>query len=148
MKTLCCALAALALSGFVLAGVMAGVGLATDPNTATATDPGNNTSEFSACVVVVPDTTMPSVTINQAAAQSYPTSTSPILFDVVLGFGSHDNPAGGLAPALAEARREARAHGRSLAMIGHVCGTDGDPQAMARVTGNYRRRNERDRPPT
>jgi hypothetical protein len=34
------ALAALALSGFVLAGVMAGVGLATDPTTSTATDPG------------------------------------------------------------------------------------------------------------
>ena len=34
------ALAALALSGFVLAGVMAGVGLATDPTTSTTTDTG------------------------------------------------------------------------------------------------------------
>ena len=34
------ALAALALSGFVLAGVMAGVGFATDPTTTTATDTG------------------------------------------------------------------------------------------------------------
>ncbi len=57
--------------------------------------------------------------------------TAAILFDVVLGYGSHDNPAGGLARALADAQREARAHGRTLAMIGHVCGTDGDPQDKA-----------------
>jgi hypothetical protein len=57
--------------------------------------------------------------------------TAAILFDVVLGFGSHDNPAGGLALALADAQRQARAHGRTLALIGHVCGTDGDPQDRA-----------------
>ncbi len=57
--------------------------------------------------------------------------TAAILFDVVLGFGAHDNPAGGLAQALADAQREAHAHGRTLAMIGHVCGTDGDPQDKA-----------------
>jgi hypothetical protein len=55
--------------------------------------------------------------------------TAAILFDVVLGFGAHDNPAGGLAEALADAQREAQAQGRTLALIGHVCGTDGDPQA-------------------
>jgi succinyl-CoA synthetase alpha subunit len=57
--------------------------------------------------------------------------TAAILFDVVLGFGAHDNPAGGLAQALADAQREARAQGRTLALIGHVCGTDGDPQMLA-----------------
>jgi len=57
--------------------------------------------------------------------------TAAILFDVVLGFGAHDNPAAGLAQALADAQREARAQGRTLALIGHVCGTDGDPQNKA-----------------
>jgi hypothetical protein len=57
--------------------------------------------------------------------------TAAILFDVVLGFGSHDDPAGGLAQALVDAQHEARAHRRTLAMIGHVCGTDGDPQDKA-----------------
>ena len=57
--------------------------------------------------------------------------TAAILFDVVLGFGSHADPAGGLAEALADAQREARAQGRTLALIGHVCGTDGDPQDRA-----------------
>jgi FdrA protein len=54
-----------------------------------------------------------------------------ILFDVVLGFGSHENPAAGLASALVDARRQAQAAGRTLAMIGHVCGTDGDRQGKA-----------------
>ena len=57
--------------------------------------------------------------------------TAAILFDVVLGFGSHANPAAGLAQVLADSQREAQADGRSLAFIGHVCGTDGDPQDRA-----------------
>lgn len=57
--------------------------------------------------------------------------TAAILFDVVLGFGSHEDPARGLAQALADAQREARRQGRALALIGHVCGTDGDPQDKA-----------------
>jgi hypothetical protein len=64
-------------------------------------------------------------------AQGANAQTAVILFDVVLGFGSHDDPASGLALALADAQREARAHGRMLALIGHVCGTDGDPQGRA-----------------
>ena len=58
-------------------------------------------------------------------------ATAAILFDVVLGYGSHADPAGGLAEALADAQRDARAQGRTLALIGHVCGTDGDPQDRA-----------------
>jgi FdrA protein len=58
--------------------------------------------------------------------------TAAILFDVVLGFGAHEDPAVGLAEALADAQRRARAEGRTLALIGHVCGTDGDPQDKAK----------------
>jgi FdrA protein len=61
-------------------------------------------------------------------AQGADAQTAAILFDVVLGFGAHPDPASGLAQALADAGREARAHGRTLALIGHVCGTEGDPQ--------------------
>ncbi len=57
--------------------------------------------------------------------------TAAILFDVVLGFGAHDDPSRGLAQALADAQRAAQAQGRTLALIGHVCGTDGDPQRRA-----------------
>ena len=58
-------------------------------------------------------------------------TTAAILFDVVLGFGAHADPASGLAQALADAQREARATRPPLALIGHVCGTDGDPQDKA-----------------
>ena len=64
-------------------------------------------------------------------AQGADPQAAAILFDVVLGFGAHPDPARGLALALSAARSDARAQGRSLAMIGHVCGTDGDPQGKA-----------------
>jgi hypothetical protein len=57
--------------------------------------------------------------------------TAAIVFDVVLGYGAHADPSAGLADALADAQRSAAAQGRTLALIGHVCGTDGDPQGKA-----------------
>ena len=51
-----------------------------------------------------------------------------LLFDVVLGFGSHPSPADELVDALRDAQRTAATQGRKLVAIGHVCGTDGDPQ--------------------
>lgn len=54
-----------------------------------------------------------------------------LLFDLVLGFGSHPSPADDLADALRDAQRAAALHGRKLVAIGHVCGTDGDPQDRA-----------------
>jgi FdrA protein len=54
-----------------------------------------------------------------------------LLFDLVLGFGSHPSPADDLADALRDAQRSAALQGRKLVSIGHVCGTDGDPQDRA-----------------
>jgi FdrA protein len=53
---------------------------------------------------------------------------SVILLDVVLGYGSHHDPAGALLPAIADAL------GRSdrLAVVAHVCGTESDPQVLSR----------------
>jgi len=53
-----------------------------------------------------------------------------ILFDVVLGYGSHEDPAGALAPAIQEAMRIAKSEGRKLTFVGHVCGTAQDPQNL------------------
>jgi succinyl-CoA synthetase alpha subunit len=55
-----------------------------------------------------------------------------LLFDVVLGYGAHPNPAPDLAATLAHARALAAAAGRQLALVGSVCGTAGDPQDLAR----------------
>jgi len=48
-----------------------------------------------------------------------------VLLDVVLGHGSHPDPAGGLADELAELARD-------RPVIAHVCGTDSDPQDAGR----------------
>lgn len=53
-----------------------------------------------------------------------------ILLDVVLGQGAHADPAGELAPAIAEAREQARAAGRGLAVLALLVGTDEDPQDL------------------
>ena len=53
-----------------------------------------------------------------------------ILLDVVLGHGAHPNPAGELAPAIAQARAEAEKAGRHLEFVAVVTGTDQDPQNL------------------
>lgn len=55
-----------------------------------------------------------------------------ILLDVVLGYGSHPDPAGEMVPAIEEARRLATRAGRQLTFAGFVCGTPGDPQSLPR----------------
>jgi FdrA protein len=56
-------------------------------------------------------------------------SVGVLLLDVVLGYGSHSDPATELVAAVQAARRSA---GRGLAVIASVCGTAADPQGMDR----------------
>ncbi|GAB4527975.1 MAG: hypothetical protein Kow0063_03810 [Anaerolineae bacterium] len=53
-----------------------------------------------------------------------------ILLDVVLGYGSHPDPASELGPAIAKARADAKKAGRYLEVVAVVVGTDEDPQGM------------------
>jgi FdrA protein len=55
-----------------------------------------------------------------------------ILFDVVLGYGAHADPAAQMLPALEEANAIARRDGRTIAWVGFVCGTERDPQGLSR----------------
>jgi succinyl-CoA synthetase alpha subunit len=54
-----------------------------------------------------------------------------LLLDVVIGYASHPDPAGALAPAIAQARETAKRAGRYLAVVASVCGTDRDTQGLA-----------------
>ena len=54
--------------------------------------------------------------------------TAVILLDIVLGFGSHENPAEDLAVAISEAHRATTTNGPIF--IGFVCGTKHDPQNL------------------
>jgi FdrA protein len=58
--------------------------------------------------------------------------TAVILMDVVLGDGAHPDPAGELAPAIANARTLAQEAGRYLHVIAVVVGTEDDPQGLDR----------------
>lgn len=60
-------------------------------------------------------------------AASDPT-TAVIIIDVELGYGSHPDPAGAVAPAIVEARKIAADAGRPLEIVGYVLGTDRDVQ--------------------
>ena len=53
-----------------------------------------------------------------------------IMLDVVIGFGSHPDPASELAPAIARARALAEKAGRYLEVAAVVTGTDEDPQNL------------------
>ena len=55
-----------------------------------------------------------------------------ILLDVVLGYGSHMDPASEIAPVVVTAKERAAKAGRNLVFVGFVCGTDGDPQNLSR----------------
>lgn len=55
--------------------------------------------------------------------------TGVILVDVVLGYGSHPDPAGELVKAVQKARQTAGES--SPVFIGFVCGTDEDPQPLS-----------------
>lgn len=55
-------------------------------------------------------------------------STGVILFDVVLGYGSHDDMAGALLPAIKELKEKAENQGRKIFFVATVCGTRNDYQ--------------------
>ncbi|MDQ5823092.1 MAG: acyl-CoA synthetase FdrA [Chloroflexota bacterium] len=57
-------------------------------------------------------------------------SVAVLLLDVVLGFGAHPDPAGELAPAIRRAMEFASNEGRTLPVVVHICGTEGDPQGL------------------
>jgi FdrA protein len=56
--------------------------------------------------------------------------TAVILFDLVLGFGAHPDPAGAILPAVRRARKIAAKRGDHLCCIASLCGTRGDPQEL------------------
>jgi FdrA protein len=57
-----------------------------------------------------------------------------LLLDVVLGHGCAPDPAGALAPVIADGLARLRADGRDLAVVASVCGTENDPQSLGAQT--------------
>lgn len=121
--------------------VLAGRGLATEP--ATADSAGSAALPAGAhCIVDLGadeftvgrphpmiDLSLRTDLILQCAADP---RTALVLFDVVLGFGAHSDPATDLAAAVTAARSRAAADGRALSFVASVCGTEADPQGLRR----------------
>ena len=59
-------------------------------------------------------------------------SVRVILMDVVIGWGAHADPATELAQAIVQAKKIAAKAKRNLGIIGFVCGTELDPQVLAK----------------
>lgn len=68
----------------------------------------------------------PQARVEMLDEQGRDPAVAAILLDVVLGLGSHENPASQLAPACA------RAVEQGVGVVTYVLGTDGDPQGFAR----------------
>ena len=56
--------------------------------------------------------------------------TAVIMFDVVLGYGAHINPAAEIADTIATVRRNREGGEHDVVFVSSVCGTAGDPQNL------------------
>jgi succinyl-CoA synthetase alpha subunit len=72
-------------------------------------------------------------------AEAADPSVAVILFDVVLGYGAHQDPAAEMVPAIKAAQARAAKGKRKIAFVGFVCGTAGDPQNLAKQEAALRK---------
>lgn len=75
----------------------------------------------------------PSVRINKLKEVLQDETTGVVLFDVVLGYGSHPDMANALIPQITKALDQAKANNRELHLIATVVGTDSDPQSYSQA---------------
>ncbi|KAF0197214.1 MAG: FdrA protein [Bacillota bacterium] len=70
----------------------------------------------------------PSYRVERLLQESQDATVAVILCDVVLGYGSHPNPAGAVANAVRSFKGNSH---RYVAVVASVCGTEGDPQTLS-----------------
>ncbi|MDQ7829390.1 MAG: acyl-CoA synthetase FdrA [Armatimonadota bacterium] len=80
----------------------------------------------------------PTLRLQRLAAEAADPAVAVLLLDVVLGDAVEPDPAARLGPAIAQAREEARRSGRTLCVLGSVCGTELDPQDAEAQTAALR----------
>jgi FdrA protein len=76
----------------------------------------------------------PSVRNERVAAAIAAPQTAAVVLDVVLGYGAHPDPAGVLAPVIAEGLAALRSAGRDMTVVASVCGTERDRQVLSLQT--------------
>ncbi|MDP3446016.1 MAG: acyl-CoA synthetase FdrA [Ignavibacteria bacterium] len=68
---------------------------------------------------------------NMILAAANDSTTAAIVLDVVLGFGSHENPARELADTIIQAKEIANNNNRFLPVVAYVCGVEKDSQSLS-----------------
>jgi succinyl-CoA synthetase alpha subunit len=76
----------------------------------------------------------PSARVERMMAEREDAEIAVVLVDVVLGYGSHDDPARALAPAVRTLREAAHRRGGYLPVLASITGTEGDPQKLSLQT--------------
>ncbi len=74
----------------------------------------------------------PTLRLERIAAEAADPSCGVLLLDLVLGYGSHPDPAGELADAIRSAIAVAATGGRALPVVVALVGVEGDPQGLTR----------------
>jgi FdrA protein len=74
----------------------------------------------------------PSLRLERIAVEGHDPTCAVLLLDLVLGFGSHADPADELAAAITSARKAAAAGGRELPVVLSLIGVENDPQGLSR----------------
>ena len=72
----------------------------------------------------------PSLRLERIAIEGDDPTCAVLLLDLVLGFGSHPDPADELAAAIVAARKAAAAGGRELPVVVSLIGVENDPQGL------------------
>ena len=72
----------------------------------------------------------PSLRLERIAVEGNDPTCAVLLLDLVLGFGSHPDPAEELAGAIAAAREAAASDGRELPVVVSLIGVENDPQGL------------------
>jgi succinyl-CoA synthetase alpha subunit len=72
----------------------------------------------------------PSTRVERLLAEADDAEIAVVLVDVVLGYGSHADPAGAMLPALTALRAAAEQRGGYLPVLASITGTEGDPQHL------------------
>src|SRR5205085_10906214 len=74
----------------------------------------------------------PTLRLERIGVDAADGATAVIVLDVVLGYAAHEDPAGVLAPVIQRVKADAARAGRHVSVVAFVCGTEADPQSLAR----------------
>ena len=72
----------------------------------------------------------PSLLVPRLLQEAADPETAVILFDVLTGYGAHEDPVGVLGKALSQIRTQCEKEGRHISLVCSLCGTDIDPQGL------------------